>query len=307
MYDIIIVGAGPAGLTAALYARRAEKSVLVIEKDTFGGQITHSPRVENYPGFIAMSGNEFADKLLEQVMAQGAEIELDAVIGISGEAGDYTVECLGKSYSAKSVIIATGSHHRMLGIEGELDFVGEGISYCAVCDGAFYKGKRVAVIGGGNSALQDAVLLSDSCESVTVVQNLAFLTGEPRLQKILAGKPNVDFIYSSVVRAINAQDGNFSVIEIENTESGEKATLSLDGMFVAIGQVPENEPFRSVSDLNDYGYIVAGEDCVPSGAPGGIFVAGDCRTKSVRQITTATADGATAALAAIRFIDNLNA
>ena len=307
MYDIIIVGAGPAGLTAALYARRAEKSVLVIEKDTFGGQITHSPRVENYPGFIAMSSNEFADKLLEQVMAQGAEIELDAVIGISGEAGDYTVECLGKSYSAKSVIIATGSHHRMLGIEGELDFVGEGISYCAVCDGAFYKGKRVAVIGGGNSALQDAVLLSDSCESVTVVQNLAFLTGEPRLQKILAGKPNVDFIYSSVVRAINAQDGNFSGIEIENTESGEKATLSLDGMFVAIGQVPENEPFRSVSDLNDYGYIVAGEDCVPSGAPGGIFVAGDCRTKSVRQITTATADGATAALAAIRFIDNLNA
>ena len=306
MYDIIIVGAGPAGLTAALYARRAEKSVLVIEKDTFGGQITHSPRVENYPGFIAMSGNEFADKLLEQVMAQGAEIELDAVTGISGEAGNYTIECAGKSFGAKSVIIATGSHHRMLGIEGELDFVGEGISYCAVCDGAFYKGKSVAVIGGGNSALQDAVLLSDSCTSVTVVQNLAFLTGEPRLQKILAGKPNVDFIYSSVVRAINAQDGNFSGIEIENTESGEKSTLAIDGMFVAIGQVPENEPFKNITDLSDYGYIVAGEDCVPSGALAGIFVAGDCRTKSVRQITTATADGATAALAAIRFIDSLN-
>ena len=305
MYDIIIVGAGPAGLTAALYARRAEKSVLVIEKDTFGGQITHSPRVENYPGFIAMSGNEFADKLLEQVMAQGAEIELDAVIGISGEAGDYTVECPGKSYSAKSVIIATGSHHRMLGIEGELDFVGEGISYCAVCDGAFFKGKSVAVIGGGNSALQDAVLLSDSCSSVTVVQNLPHLTGESRLQNILFEKPNVSFLYSTVVRRILSENGEFKGIEIENTESGEKTTLALDGMFVAIGQVPENEPFKNITALNDYGYIVAGEDCVPSGASAGIFVAGDCRTKSVRQITTATADGAVAALAAIRFIDSI--
>lgn len=305
MYDIIIVGAGPAGLTAALYARRAEKSVLVIEKDTFGGQITHSPRVENYPGFIAMSGNEFADKLLEQVMAQGAEIELDAVIGISGEAGDYTVECLGKSYSAKSFIIATGSHHRMLGIEGELDFVGEGISYCAVCDGAFFKGKSVAVIGGGNSALQDAVLLSDSCSSVTVVQNLLHLTGESRLQNILFEKPNVSFLYSTVVRRILSENGEFKGIEIENTESGEKTTLALDGMFVAIGQVPENEPFKNITTLNDYGYIVAGEDCVPSGASAGIFVAGDCRTKSVRQITTATADGAVAALGAIRFIDSI--
>ena len=305
MYDIVIVGAGPAGLTAALYARRAEKSVLVIEKDTFGGQITHSPRVENYPGFLEMSGNEFADKLLEQVMAQGAEIELDEVTGISGEAGNYTVKCVAKEFTARAVIIATGSHHRMLGVEGELDFVGEGISYCAVCDGAFYKGKSVAVIGGGNSALQDAVLLSDSCTSVTVVQNLAFLTGESRLQKILADKSNVNIVYSTVVREILSENGVFSGIKVENTETGEKSDLLVDGIFVAIGQVPENEPFRSVTALNDYGYIVAGEDCVPSGAGEGIFVAGDCRTKSVRQITTATADGAVAALAAIRFIDSI--
>ncbi len=305
MYDIVIVGAGPAGLTAALYARRAEKSVLVIEKDTFGGQITHSPRVENYPGFLEMSGNEFADKLLEQVMAQGAEIELDEVTGISGEAGNYTVKCVAKEFTACAVIIATGSHHRMLGVEGELDFVGEGISYCAVCDGAFYKGKSVAVIGGGNSALQDAVLLSDSCTSVTVVQNLAFLTGESRLQKNLADKPNVNIVYSTVVREILSENGAFSGIKIENTETGVKSNLLVDGIFVAIGQVPENDPFRSVTDLNDYGYIVAGEDCVPSGAGEGIFVAGDCRTKSVRQITTATADGAVAALAAIRFIDSV--
>ncbi len=305
MYDIVIVGAGPAGLTAALYARRAEKSVLVIEKDTFGGQITHSPRVENYPGFLEMSGNEFADKLLEQVMAQGAEIELDEVTGISGEAGNYTVKCVAKEFTACAVIIATGSHHRMLGVEGELDFVGEGISYCAVCDGAFYKGKSVAVIGGGNSALQDAVLLSDSCTSVTVVQNLAFLTGESRLQKILADKSNVNIVYSTVVREILSENGAFSGIKVENTETGVKSDLLVDGIFVAIGQVPENEPFRSVTALNDYGYIVAGEDCVPSGAGEGIFVAGDCRTKSVRQITTATADGAVAALAAIRFIDSI--
>ncbi|MBO5009637.1 MAG: FAD-dependent oxidoreductase [Clostridia bacterium] len=304
MYDIIVVGAGPAGLTAALYARRAEKSVLVIEKDTFGGQITHSPRVENYPGFIAMSGNEFADKLIEQVMAQGAEIELDKVTGISGDAGSYTVHCEGKDYEAKAVIIAAGSHHRKLGLPRENDFVGEGISYCAVCDGAFYKGKIVAVIGGGNSALQDAVLLSESCEFVYVVQNLDFLTGESSLAKILESRDNVGIVYSSVVKEIVADD-KFSGIVIENTKTGIKTTLDCDGMFVAIGQVPENEPFKDVLSLNDYGYIVAGENCLPEGASAGIFVAGDCRTKAIRQVTTATADGAVSALAACRFIDSL--
>ena len=305
MYDIIVVGAGPAGLTAALYARRAEKSVLVIEKDTFGGQITHSPRVENYPGFLAMSGNEFADKLIEQVLAQGAEIELDEVVGIEGEGGAYTVRCLGKSYNAKAVIIAAGSHHRKLGIEREDDFVGEGISYCAVCDGAFYKGKIVAVVGGGNSALQDAVLLSESCEFVYIVQNLDYLTGEGSLAKILEGRDNVGIIYSSLVKEIIADD-KFRGIVIENSKTGIKTTLDCDGMFVAIGQVPENEPFKDRVKLNDYGYIEAGENCVPEEAGAGIFVAGDCRTKAIRQVTTATADGATSALAACRFIDSLN-
>ena len=304
MYDIIVVGAGPAGLTAALYARRAEKSVLVIEKDTFGGQITHSPRVENYPGFIAMSGNEFADKLIEQVMAQGAEIELDEVTSIEGEGGNYTVRGLSKAYQAKAVIIAAGSHHRQLGLERENDFTGEGISYCAVCDGAFYKGKIVAVIGGGNSALQDAVLLSESCEFVYIVQNLDFLTGESSLAKILEGRDNVGIIYSSVVKEIIA-DGTFKGITIENTKTGISTQLDLDGMFVAIGQKPENEPFKNMVALNDYGYIEAGESCVPETKLQGIFAAGDCRTKTIRQVTTATADGAVAALAACRFIDSL--
>ena len=304
MYDIIVVGAGPAGLTAALYARRAEKSVLVIEKDTFGGQITHSPRVENYPGFLEMSGNEFADKLIEQVFAQGGEIELDEVLGIEGKAGNYTVRCAGKSFNSKSVIIATGSHHRTLGLPGEEKYTGEGISYCAVCDGAFYKGKTVAVIGGGNSALQDAVLLSESCEKVTVVQNLAYLTGESKLRKILEKRDNVEFIFSTVVKGILGDD-TFCGIEIENTETGKCDMLALDGMFVAIGQKPENEPFAGNVKLNDYGYIVSGENCIPEGADAGIFVAGDCRTKAIRQVTTATADGAVAALSACRFIDSL--
>ncbi len=321
MYDIIVIGAGPAGLTAALYARRAEKTVLVIEKDTFGGQITHSPRVENYPGFLEMSGNEFADKLIEQVIAQGAEIELDEVTGIEGNAGNYTVSCTSRSYSTKTVIIAAGSKHRKLGLEHEDNFTGEGISYCAVCDGAFYKGKTVAVIGGGNSALVDAVLLSESCEKVYVVQNLAYLTGEQTLQRTLEKRDNVEFILSTVVKKIIGGSA-FEGIETENTETKKISTLKVDGMFVAIGQVPENEPFKNAVKLNSYGYIEAGESCIPEAANAessdfsssaasnpvditGIFVAGDCRTKQVRQVTTATADGAVAALAACRLIDSL--
>ena len=304
MYDIIIIGAGPAGLTAAIYARRAEKQVLVIEKETFGGQITQSPRVENYPGFNSVSGNELADKLIEQTISQGALIELDKVVGIEGTPGDFTVKCEGKDYQAKSVIIAAGSHHRTLGLDGEERLCGSGISYCAVCDGAFFRGMTVAVIGGGNSALQDAVLLSDGCEKVYIVQNLSYLTGEERLQKILLDRPNVEIIYSSVVTKIIGNE-QLKSIQIKNTESDEERVLAVDGMFVCIGQAPENKPFEGVTELDRYGYITADEGCVPYGSPEGIFVAGDCRTKAIRQITTATADGAVAALGAIRFLDEL--
>lgn len=303
MYDVIIIGAGPAGLTAALYARRAEKSVLVIERDTFGGQITHSPRIENYPGYMALSGNEFADKLIEQVFAQGAEIELDTALEIKGESGAYTVVCEGASYEAKAVIIAAGSSHRTLGIEGEEELVGHGISYCAVCDGAFYKDKTVAVIGGGNSALGDASLLSKSAKKVYIIQNLPYFTGEERLVHQLEAAQNVEFIFSSSVVSFEKSGDELCGIVIKDCD-GERR-IDLDGVFVAIGQKPENEPFCSVSEINEYGYIVADESCVPSGAPAGIFTAGDCRTKTVRQIATATADGAVAALAACRFIDSL--
>lgn len=301
MYDIIVVGAGPAGLTAAIYAGRADKSVLVIERSTFGGQITHSPRVENYPGFTRVSGVEFADKLVEQTLAIGADIELDTVNKISGTAGNFTVSCDNGEYRSKTVIIASGSKHRMLGIDRETDFTGEGISYCAVCDGAFYKDKTVAVIGGGNSALQEAVLLSDICKKVYIVQNLAFMTGETKLVSDLESRDNVEFIMSATVDSIIGED-EFRGINI--TANGKSEQLLCDGIFVAIGQQPENLPFSSAVKLDERGYITAGEDCIPVSAAG-IFAAGDCRTKSVRQITTATADGAVAALAACKLCDNL--
>ena len=304
MYDIVVVGSGPAGLTAALYARRSEKTVLVIEKNGFGGQITHSPKVENYPGMTSVSGSEIGEQFLTQAMEQGADIELDTVTAIEGTPGNYKVVCEGATFEAKSVIIATGSRHRMLGLEGEERYTGEGISYCAVCDGAFYKGKTVAIIGGGNTALQEAILLSDGCEKVYVIQNLAFFTGEKNLASRLYQRNNIEVMFSTIVTGI-IEDGEFRGIKLKNTETGVESELMLGGMFVAIGQVPENKPFESVTKLNDYGYIVAGEDCLPEGSPDGIFVAGDCRTKAVRQVTTATADGAVAALAACRFVDSL--
>ena len=300
IYDVAIIGAGPAGLTSAIYARRAGKSVLVIEKDTFGGQITHSPKIENYPGFPKISGNELADVLISQALEQGAEVELDEVTGISiNDDGTKLVNCTSSSYACRALIIATGAKHRSLGLEREDELEGNGVSYCAVCDGAFYKDRAVAVIGGGNSALQEAVMLSEYCTSVTVVQNLAFLTGEKNLVAILEKKNNVSFIYNSVVKELLGED-ELSGIVIENTD-GERSTLKVDGVFVAIGQIPQNAPFADVVKLNSYGYVDAGEDCLTE--QNGIFVAGDCRSKAIRQITTATGDGAVAALAACKYLD----
>ncbi len=304
MYDIIIIGAGPAGLTAAIYARRADKSVLLIEKETFGGQITHSPRVENYPGFESLSGSDLGGKLFEHAMALGTDIELDTVTGIRATDGGLEVTCEGGIHAGKSAIIATGSRHRDLGVEGEDRFTGEGVSYCAVCDGAFYKGKAVAVIGGGNSALQEAVLLSETCSHVTVVQNLAFLTGEESLQAILRNRDNVDFIYNATVDKILGEN-TFSGITIRDSVTDTTRDLSVDGIFVCIGQVPENGAFADIVTLNDSGYVVADEACRPESILPGVFVAGDCRTKSVRQVTTATADGAVAAIAACRYVDGM--
>ena len=300
IYDTIIIGAGPAGLTAAIYLKRANKSVLVLEKETFGGQITHSPKVENYPGFISMSGVEFADKLVEQAMAQGADIDMDEAKGITKADGIFTVKGERADYQAKTVILATGSKHRTLGLPGEEKFTGEGISYCAVCDGAFYKDMDIAVIGGGNSALQEAILLSKTSKSVTVIQNLPFLTGESKLIEQIEATDNIKVILSSVVAKILGED-KFEGITVKNEESGEETNLSFDGIFVAIGQKPENENFSSSVSLDERGYITANESCIPEGETG-IFVAGDCRSKAIRQIATAISDGASASVAVCRYL-----
>ena len=300
MYDIIIVGGGPAGLTAALYACRANKSVLVIEKGSFGGQITFSPKVENIPGFAEVTGNEFAEKLVEQVLGQEAEVECAEVLEIKN--GDIkTVITDSGEFTAKSVIIATGAKHRLLGLENEENLIGEGISFCAVCDGAFYENKTVAVIGGGNSALQEAILLSDLASKVYVVQNLQFLTGEQKLVDKLSAKENIEIILGHTVEKLIG-DSELEGIEIKSTATNETTALTLDGMFVAIGLVPQNDIFKNLVDLDQRGYIIADEFCKTSAD--GIFVAGDCRTKTIRQVITAAGDGAVAALAACDYADS---
>ncbi len=299
MYDIIVIGAGPAGLTAAIYARRAGKSVLVLEKDTFGGQMTFSPKLENYPGFETISGNELAQKMLEQALALGAEIDMDTVVDVT-DGESKTVHGEMGTYEAKSVIIAAGARHRRLQLPREEEFIGNGISFCAVCDGAFYQGQHIALIGGGNTALQEAVLLSELCSKVTIVQNLAFLTGEQKLIDTLAARSNVEYLYSTVVSGYEGDD-TLRAVTLHNTETNTDSRLEIDGLFLAIGTEPENDPYRKLSKLNEFGYIVSDEGCRTETE--GVFVAGDCRTKAYRQIATAIADGATAALNACRYLD----
>ena len=298
IYDIIIIGGGPAGLTAAIYALRAGKRVLVIEKGTFGGQITSSPKVENIPGFVSVTGNEFAEKLIEQAMNLGLDVECLEAQGIID--GDIkTVKTDEGDFFSKAVIIATGTKHRLLGIEKEEEFIGNGISFCAVCDGAFYEDKTVAVIGGGNSALQEAVLLSETSKKVYIVQNLDFLTGEAKLIEQLENKDNVEIILGVTVSKLMA-DKDIKGIVIKKEATGEEMTLDIDGMFIAIGLIPQNEIFKGLIELNDWGYVESGEDCKTN--CNGIFVAGDCRSKRIRQVATAASDGAIAALAACDYI-----
>ena len=298
MHDIIVVGGGPAGMTAALYALRNGKSALVIEKTGFGGQITHSPKVENYPGTLQMSGNEFADRMLEQILAQGAEIELENVIAVE-DAGEKKIVRTeeGHAFEGRAVILATGVKHRMLGLPGENELIGEGISFCAVCDGDFYAGKRVCVAGGGNSALQEAILLSDVCREVTVLQDLPQCTGEKRLQDALFSRPNVRLLTGVHIASLSQENGALTGLTVRQ-EDGQEKEIPCEGLFVAIGLIPQNEPFAALADLNATGYFDADEQC-RTRTPG-LYVAGDCRSKTIRQLATAIADGASAALAAIR-------
>ena len=302
MHDIIIVGGGPAGLTAAVYALRAGKSVLVIEKNAFGGQIAYSPKVENIPGTRVISGTEFADNFVSQALDLGAEVELETVTKLEKKENGFAVQTEeGSAYEAGAVILAVGVKHRMLGLDGEQELVGHGISFCAVCDGAFYTGQEVAMIGGGNSALQEALLLSEVCTKVTVVQNLADFTGEKRLAEALLEKKNVQVYFSTLVDGYEQENGSLTGLRLRNDITGELSHIRVDGAFLAVGLMPENDAFAHMADLNDWGYFDSAEDCCTR-TPG-LFVAGDCRSKRIRQVVTAAADGAIAAMAACRYLE----
>ena len=298
MYDIIIIGGGPAGLTAATYARRAGRSVLVIEKHAFGGQITWSPKVENFPSVLSISGTELGDRLLEQAMEHGAEVELDEVTGVSLDGDIKRVHTeSGAEFECRALIIATGARPRMLGIEREDELVGSGVCYCAVCDGAFYKGHPVAVNGGGNSALQDALLLSEKCSRVYLIHRRSAFRGEAKLVEALRERENVEFVLNASIVGLMG-GGELEGVVVE--QDGARREIPVDGLFVAIGHAPDNGVFAPLMDLTESGYADSGEDCTTR-TPG-VFVAGDCRRKSVRQLTTAMADGSAAALAACGYL-----
>ena len=302
MYDLIVIGGGPAGMTAALYALRNGKSVLVLEKHGFGGQITYSPKVENYPGTKEMSGNEFADKLLEQILALGAEVELEKAVSVAEADGHKRVKTEeGNEFESMTVVIATGVKHRMLGLEGENELVGNGISFCAVCDGDFFSGQTVCVAGGGNSALQEAILLAEKCRKVVILQDLPELTGEATLQKILRSRANVTIETNRRIVGVESNADGLTGVTVQDSVTGAEKTIPCEGLFIAIGLIPENGPFQDLAELNSYGYFASGEDCLTR-TPG-VYVAGDCRSKSIRQLTTACADGAVAALAACRYVN----
>ena len=296
MYDIIIVGAGPAGLTAALYAGRANKKILVLEAKVPGGQIVNAHEVSNYPGIDNISGADYATNLYNQVVNLGVDIKFETVLSINDDKEVTTKE---STYKAKAIILATGADNRRLNIENEDKLIGKGVSYCATCDGNLYKGKEVAVVGGGNSALEDALYLSDIVSKVYLIHRRDEFRGEEKLVEDLKNKSNVEIIYNSNVTSINGKERIESIVIKTNEE---EHTIKVDGLFVAIGQEPKNIVFKNVIDIDDKGYIIAHDDVYTNKK--GIYVAGDAREKILRQLTTAVSDGSIAATIAIREMEN---
>ncbi len=299
LYDVIVIGGGPAGLTAALYARRAGKSVLVIEKSAFGGQIAWSPKVENYPAMPSVSGLELSDKLTEQVLSHGAELELDEAVSIQKDADGFLIEtAFGGTFQSRALIAAAGAAPKKLGIEKEEQFIGAGISFCAVCDGEFYRNKTVAVNGGGNTALQEALYLSDLCQKVYLIHRRTEFRGDYALVEALKKRENVELVLGATITGLS---GESKLTGITVSDGNKETDIALDGLFVAIGHKPENELFAQFMALDEGGYADADESCLTKTA--GLFVAGDCRRKTLRQLTTAMADGASAAIAACHYLD----
>ena len=296
MSDIIIVGAGCAGLTAAIYAARAGKTVTILENEGIGGQISTSPRVENYPGIKSISGIEFSDRLFDQACDLGVELQLARAEGIEKNGGGFTVKTEYGDLTARAVILATGCRHRHLGLPEEDRFAGKGVSYCAVCDGAFYKGRTVAVAGGGNAALQNALMLAEICEKVYLIHRRDTYRAEDQLVGQINAVPNIEPVLNATVSRLN---GSGKLESVTVNQNGSQKEIGMDCLFVSIGQQADNAAFADLVTLDENGYIVAGEDCKTSCE--GVFAAGDCRTKAIRQLTTAAADGAVAALAACLF------
>ena len=301
MYDIIIIGAGPSGLTAAIYGMRANKKVLVLEKNSYGGQIVNTQDIENYPVAEHINGFDFATKLYNQAKNLGAEIKFQKVVAVNDLGDTKEVVTSKDTYKCKAVILATGNENRKLGLPNEDKLVGKGVSYCATCDGNFYRNKTVAVVGGGNTALEDALYLTDICEKIYLIHRRDEFRGEEKTVNLLKEKKNIEFVLNSNVTKING-DTVLESIEVTNND-GKTKELKVDGLFVAVGRVPENEAFSNLVELDNSGYIKAGEDCLTNVK--GIFASGDNRTKEVRQLVTATSDGAVAATKAVKYINEL--
>ncbi len=302
MYDVLIVGAGTAGMTAGIYVQRAGKKALVLDEKGYGGQIVNTATVENYPGFVNISGTEFTERIHEQAVELGVDFKVEKVKNVEKKDGVFVVSTGDSQYEVKSVIIATGVKNRELGIPGEEKFKGSGVSFCATCDGNFFKGRDIAIIGGGNTALEDAEVMSGIANKVYLVHRRDEFRGDKLTVKRLSVKDNVEFVLNSKPVEIT---GGFAVdgLKVENTEDGSPKTLKVDGIFVAVGQTPDNKAFEGLVKLDSAGYVDAGEDCVTSAE--GIFVAGDCRTKKVRQLTTAASDGSVAAAGAVEYINRM--
>lgn len=300
MYDIIIVGAGPAGLTSSIYGRRALKKVLVFEALSYGGQIVNTLKIDNYPAMPGVSGFDFASKLFNQAKDLGSEIKFEKVIKIEDKEDFKLVTTNKGSYKSKTVILASGCDNRKLGIDGEEELTGKGVSYCATCDGAFYKGDNVAVVGGGNTALEDALYLCDICKKVYLIHRRDEFRAEKTTLDELKKRDNIEFILNTNVTKINGED-RLDFIEVTD-KMGSKRSIDVSGLFIAVGKIPENENFRNIINLNDSGYVETGEDCHTNIE--GIYAAGDVRVKSLRQLVTAESDGAVAAMEAVKYINS---
>lgn len=302
MYDIGIIGGGTAGLTSAIYGQRAGKQTIVFEGANYGGQIVFSPQVENYPGIASISGAQYSMNLKEQAMNLGAETKQEQVEKVEEVENGFVIVTTEGKYPCRTVILATGVTHRHLGLEKEETLTGAGVSYCATCDGMFFRGRNVAVIGGGNTALQDAEFLSNYCNKVYLVHRRDEFRGDAKNVAALKEKENVEFVLNAVPKELLG-DMMVEGLVVTDKVTGEDQTLDVAGIFVAIGHLPKNDAFAELVDLDGAGFIQAGESCETSKP--GVFVAGDCRTKEVRQLTTAAADGAVAAMAAVKYIADL--